>query len=72
MKGYIAEHPEANVARSFLPVAVGELSTYENQRVYKALTDQIQSCLNGAKTPKAAMEATQAEATRILRPYRRA
>lgn len=72
MKGYIAEHPEANVARSFLPVAVGELSTYENQRVYKALTDQIQSCLNGAKTPGAAMEATQVEATRILRPYRRA
>lgn len=72
LKKYIADYPPANVARTFLPVAVGELSTFENQRIYKALTDQIQACLNGAKTPAEAMAATQTEAERILRPYRRA
>jgi sn-glycerol 3-phosphate transport system substrate-binding protein len=71
LRKYIAEFPEANVARTFLPVAVGELSTYENQRIYKALTDQIQACLNGAKSPETALAETQAEAQRILRPYRR-
>ncbi|CAH2600587.1 ABC transporter substrate-binding protein [Rhodovastum atsumiense] len=72
MKQYVADYPPADIARSFLPVATGELSTFENQRVYKALTDQIQACLNGAKTPAQAMAEAQAEADRILRPFRRA
>ena len=55
MKDYIAKVPEANVARTFLPVATGELSVHENQRVYKALTDNIQACLTGTKTPAQAM-----------------
>ena len=38
-------------ARTFLPVATGELSVHENQRVYKVLTDNIQACLSGTKTP---------------------
>ena len=71
LKKYVTDFPPADVARQFLPVAVGELSTHENQRVYVALTDQIQACLNGSKTPAEAMAATQAEATRILRPYKR-
>jgi sn-glycerol 3-phosphate transport system substrate-binding protein len=71
LKKYVADYPPADVARGFLPVAVGELSTHENQRVYVALTDQIQACLNDKVTPAQAMEATQAEATRILRPYKR-
>ena len=62
----------AAVAKDYLPVATGELSTFENQRVYKALTDNIQACLNGAKTPEAAMAEAQAEADRILRPFKRA
>lgn len=71
LRDYVAKFPAAAVAKGFLPVATGELSTYENQRVYKALTDQIQACLNGAKEPRQAMEDAQAEADRILRPYRR-
>ncbi|MBN8926843.1 MAG: ABC transporter substrate-binding protein [Rhodospirillales bacterium] len=71
-KAYVEKFPEANVARTFLPVATGELSTYENQRVYKALTDNIQACLNGAKTPKQAMQEAQAESDRILRRYQKA
>jgi sn-glycerol 3-phosphate transport system substrate-binding protein len=72
LKEYIAKYPEANVARTFLPVATGELSVHENLRVYKALTDNVQACLNGQKTPAKAMGDTQAEADRILKPYRHA
>ena len=71
LKDYVAGFPPADVARGFLPVAVGELSTYENQRVYKSLTDNIQACLDGKKTPAQAMADTQADAERLLRPYRR-
>jgi sn-glycerol 3-phosphate transport system substrate-binding protein len=71
LKDYIAKFPAANVARTFLPVATGELSTFENQRVYKALTDNIQACLNGSKTPAQAMEGSQDAADRILKPFRK-
>jgi len=53
-------------------VATGELSVHENQRVYTALTNNIQACLNGNKTPAQAMADAQGEADRILRPYKRA
>jgi len=59
-------------ARTFLPVATGELSVHENQRVYKVLTDNIQACLNGSKTPAHAMADAQTESDRILKPYRKA
>ena len=72
LKDYVAGFPAADVARGFLPVAVGELSTFENQRVYTALTNNVQACLNGTKTPAAAMADTQAEADRILKPYKKA
>ncbi len=72
LKKYVADYPPADVARGFLPVAVGELSTHENQRVYAALTNQIQACLRGAKTPAQAMADTQTEADRILRPFKKA
>jgi len=72
LKDYIAKYPEANVARTFLPVATGELSVHENQRVYKLLTDNIQACLSGAKTPAKAMADAQSESDRILKPYRKA
>ena len=71
LKAFIAKVPEANVARTFLPVATGELSVHENQRVYKALTDNIQACLTGGKTPAQSMADAQGEADRILRPFKR-
>jgi len=71
LAAYVAKFPAANVARGYLPVATGELSTFENQRVQKALTDEIQACLAGAKTPAQAMGDAQAEADRILRPFKR-
>ena len=72
LKDYIAGFPAADVARGYLPVAVGELSTFENQRVYTALTNNVQACLNGTKTPAQAMADTQAEAERLLKPYKKA
>ncbi len=71
MKKYVAGFPAAVVARDQLPYAVAELSTHENQRVTKALNDGLQAALTGAKTPAQAMKDAQAEAERILRPYRR-
>ena len=46
------------------------LSTHENQRVTKALNDGLQAALTGTKTPEQAMKDAQAEAERILKPYR--
>jgi sn-glycerol 3-phosphate transport system substrate-binding protein len=71
MKDYIAKVPAAGVGRTFLPVATGELSVHENQRVYKTLTDNIQACLSGSKTPAQAMADAQTESEKILQPFKR-
>ncbi len=71
MKKYVADFPAAAVARDQLQYAVAELSTHDNQRVTKALNDGLQAALTGAKSPSQAMKDAQAEADRILRPYRR-
>jgi sn-glycerol 3-phosphate transport system substrate-binding protein len=70
MKAYVADFPQAAVARDQLPFAVAELSTHENQRVTKALNDGLQAALTGTKQPEPAMKEAQAEAERILKPYR--
>ena len=66
---FVQRVPAAAVARTFLPVATGELSTFENQRIQKVLTDRIQAVLNGTMQPGPAMQEAQAESARILRPY---
>jgi sn-glycerol 3-phosphate transport system substrate-binding protein len=71
LKDYVQRFPAAGVSRDGLPAATGELSTYENQRIQKALTDPIQACLNGQKSPSEAMAEAQAESDRILKPFRR-
>jgi sn-glycerol 3-phosphate transport system substrate-binding protein len=70
MRAYLQTFPAAGVAKDFLPVATGELSTFENQRIYKLLADNIQAALSGSKTPAQAMADTQTEADRILKPFR--
>jgi sn-glycerol 3-phosphate transport system substrate-binding protein len=70
MKTYVAGFPAAAVARDQLQHAVAELSTHENQRVTKALNDGLQAALTGTKPPEQAMKEAQAEAERILKPYR--
>jgi sn-glycerol 3-phosphate transport system substrate-binding protein len=71
MKDYVAGFPVASVARDQLQFSVAELSTHDNQRVTKALNDGLQAALTGAKAPEQAMKDAQAEASRILRSYKR-
>jgi sn-glycerol 3-phosphate transport system substrate-binding protein len=70
MKKYVTEFPPAAVARDKLEFSVAELSTHENQRVTKALNDNLQAALTGSKPAAQAMKDAQAEAERILKPYR--
>ena len=70
MKAYVESFPAAAVARDQLAGAVAELSTHENQRVTKALNDGLQAVLTGRAQSVPAMNAAQAEATRLLRSYR--
>ena len=70
MKEYVEKFPPAAVARDQLQYALAELSTHENQRVTKALEDNIQAALNATKTPERALKDAQAEAERILKAYR--
>jgi len=69
LRDYLAKVPDSGIGRDSLPVATGELSTYENQRIQKALTDQVQAVLQVTKPPAAAMAEAQADSARILRPY---
>ena len=71
MKKYLQEVPAADVAREQMKYGVAELSTHDNQRVTKALNDNLQAALSGTKTPEAALKDAQREADRILRSYNR-
>ncbi|MBW9336744.1 ABC transporter substrate-binding protein [Herbaspirillum sp. RU 5E] len=71
MKKYLQEVPAADVAREQMKYGVAELSTHDNQRVTKALNDNLQAALSGTKTPEAALKDAQREAERILRAYGR-
>jgi sn-glycerol 3-phosphate transport system substrate-binding protein len=71
MKKYVAEVPAAAVARDQLKYSVAELSTHDNQRVTKALNDNLQAALSGTKKPEEALKDAQREADRILRSWRR-
>jgi len=71
MKKYLQEVPAADVAREQMKYGVAELSTHDNQRVTKALNDNLQAALSGTKTPEAALKDAQREAERILRAYSR-
>jgi len=70
LKTYAKEFPPALVARDQFRFATPELSTFQTGRVRKALDDAIQAALTGQKTPEAALKAAQADAERLLKPYR--
>ena len=70
MMDYAASFPAATVARDQLEYAVAEFSTHEGQRVTKALSDNIQAALLGAKPVATALKDAQAEAERILKTWR--
>lgn len=70
LKAYAKTFPPAAVARDQLKNSVAELSTYQGGRIRKALDDAIQSTLTGAKPAKDALAEAQAQADRLLKPYR--
>jgi len=71
LKTYAAKVPQALVARDQLTVATAELSTHQSARVRKLLEDALQSVIAGQQEPKAALDAAQAQADRLLKPYQR-
>jgi sn-glycerol 3-phosphate transport system substrate-binding protein len=70
LRAYVAEVPQAEVARRQIAVSVPEISTYEASRVNTVLNSAIQAALTGENTPEEALKAAQVEADRILSPYR--
>ncbi len=72
MVDYVKEVPGALIAKDQLPRSTGELATYESQRMYRSLANSVQACLGGDKSAQQAMTELQAEADRMLRPYRKA
>jgi sn-glycerol 3-phosphate transport system substrate-binding protein len=70
LKEYAAAFPQAVVARDQFEFATPELSTFQTGRVRKLLDDAIQSTLTGQKSPADALNAAQAEADKLLKPYR--
>ncbi len=70
LRKYAAEFPPAPVARDQLQHAVAEFSTYETGRVREGLNNAIQAALTGRQTPEAALKDAQANAERLLKPFR--
>jgi len=70
LKNYVVAFPPAAVARDQLEFATAELATFQAGRIRKALDDAIQATLTGGKSAKEALSAAQAEADRLLKPYR--
>jgi len=70
LKEYASTFPQAVVARDQFRYATPELSTFQTGRVRKLLDDAIQASLTGGKAPAEALKGAQAEAEKLLRPYR--
>jgi sn-glycerol 3-phosphate transport system substrate-binding protein len=70
LRAYVAEVPQAEVARRQIPVSKPEISTHEAARVNQVLNTAIQAAIIGEQTPEAALRAAQAEADQILAIYR--
>jgi sn-glycerol 3-phosphate transport system substrate-binding protein len=69
MKKYAAEFPQALVARDQLQYAAAELSTHNNGKVTKAISDQVQAVLTGSLQPAEALKKAQEEADKALAPF---
>lgn len=69
MKEYVQEFPAALVARDQLQYAAAELSTHNNGRVMKILSDYVQAALTGEMSPAEALKKAQEEAEQALAAY---
>lgn len=71
MKKYVADFPQALVARDQLEHGYAEFSVYDQGNVQKALDDAIEMIMSGQKDPKTALDEAQARADEILKQYRK-
>jgi len=71
MKKYVADFPQALVARDQLEYGYAEFSVYDQGNVQKALDDAIELIMSGQKDPKTALDEAQAKADEILKQYRK-
>ncbi len=70
MQEYVADFPEAEVARDQLVNTVRELSTYQRGSVYDLINDALQSALTGQVTPEEALTEANESINELLAPYR--
>jgi sn-glycerol 3-phosphate transport system substrate-binding protein len=71
MKQYIAEFPQAAVARDQLQYAHAELMTHQNGQIYKLVNDTLQSAIAGKTSPEEALKTIQEKAEEILAPFKK-
>lgn len=71
LKDFIAKNPDYLVARDQLQYAQAELSTHNNQQIYKLYGDQIQAIFTGQKSVQDALDQAQKDADAILSKFRK-
>lgn len=69
MKSFTAAFPQALVARDQLEHADAELSTHNNGKIMKILSDQVQAVLSGMISPAEGLDHAQQEAEKTLAPF---
>lgn len=71
MKELTAKDPNYLVARDQLQYAQAELSTHNNQQIYKIYGDRLQAIVTGKEEVKAALDQAQREAEAVLAPFKK-
>lgn len=71
MKDFVAKNPDYLVARDQLQYAQAELSTHNNQQIYKIYGDRLQAVVTGKQNVKDALEQAQKEADAVLSKFRK-
>ncbi|HWI50718.1 MAG TPA: ABC transporter substrate-binding protein [Symbiobacteriaceae bacterium] len=71
MKEFVAKNPDYLIARDQLQYAQAELSTHNNQQIYKIYSDRLQAIITGKQGVKEALEQAQKEADTVLAKFRK-
>lgn len=67
----IAKNPQYAVAYNQLQYAQAELMTHQNAQIYDVFNKRLQAIVSGQMDPKSAMDAAQADADKLLKPFRK-
>lgn len=70
MKDLIAKKPQVTVARDQLQYAQNELGTYSMSEIQTLFSNALQAAITGQQQPKAALDAAQSQAEKILSAYK--